>query len=263
MVDGQRPVWQFTNALVRVPAASAVNGLREEDRGAPSFERLLLEHTTYVDALRDARVTVEMLPPLPEFPDSMFVEDPALVFPDCAIVLRPGAPSRFGEAAKLAPILSERFDVVYQPHGPGFVDGGDILLTSNCVYIGLSARTDRQGAEALAAILEDTGRATRIVQPPPGILHLKTACSLLDDQTILATGEMARSHLFDDMNIVRVPSIEEAAANALRVNDVVFLGAGFPETRLRIEAAGFQVNSLPVHEIGKLDAGLSCMSLRW
>jgi len=263
MDDGRQPVWRFTDAIVRVPAKSAVNGLRAVDRGAPAMEGLIFEHATYVDALRDAGVDVQMLPPLEEHPDSMFVEDPALVFPDCAIVLRPGAPSRFGEADAIAPVLAERFETVHRPHGPGFVDGGDVLLTDDCIFIGLSERTDRDGAEALAAVLEDTGRSTRIVEPPPGVLHLKSACSLLDGDTILATGAMARSGLFDGMNIVRVPSVEEAAANALRVNDVVFVGAEFPNTRLRVEEAGFQVNAIPVAEVGKLDAGLSCMSLRW
>jgi dimethylargininase len=263
MANSGRPVWRFDNALVREPSNSAVNGLRAVDRGAPSIDGLRDEHRGYVAALETAGVAVESLPPLEAFPDSMFVEDPALVFPDCAIRLRPGAPSRVGETDAIAPVLKDRFPVVHTLPEPGFVDGGDILVTPQRVYIGLSARTDRAGAGALKTILADTGRPSRAVEPPPGVLHLKTACSLLDDETVLATEAMRAADLFEGLNTIVVPAGEEAAANALRVNDVVLLGEAFVETRARLEEAGYRVLSVPVAEVGKLDAGLSCMSLRW
>lgn len=258
-----RPPWRFTNALLREPATSTVDGLRSVDRGQPDLDTLKAEHKAYAGALARAGVSIEVLPPLEAYPDSMFVEDPALVFPDCAILLRPGASSRVGEAAELEPALAARFDAVHRLPAPGRVDGGDILVTPRRVYIGLSARTDAAGADALRSILADTGRAARIVEPPPGILHLKTACSLLDAETLLATGRMVDSGLFDDMKFVLVPDGEEAAANALRVNEVMLVAAGFPGTRSGVAAAGLQVETVPVAEVGKLDAGLSCMSLRW
>ncbi|MEJ8574838.1 arginine deiminase family protein [Microbaculum marinum] len=263
MAYSDRPVWRFENAIVREPSASAVDGLRAVDRGAPSIDALRAEHRAYVDALTAAGVTVDILPPLEDFPDSMFVEDPALVFPDCAIALRPGAPSRLGETARIEPVLKARFPSFHTLPCLGYVDGGDILVTPHRVYIGLSARTDRTGAGALASILADTGRAAKIVATPPGILHLKTACSLLDGETVLATRAMRDAGLFEDMETILVAEGEEAAANALRVNDVVLLGSAFAQTRSRLEEAGFDVVGVPVEEVGKLDAGLSCMSLRW
>jgi dimethylargininase len=263
MAHFDTPPWQFSRALLRNPATSAIKGLRAVDRGEPSLDGLIAEHSAYAEALRQAGVEADILPALEQYPDSMFIEDPALTFPECAIVLRPGAPSRFGEAAEIAPILGKSFETVHHLPAPGFVDGGDILVASERVYIGLSSRTDRTGADALRSMLADTGRPSQIVEPPLGVLHLKSACSLLAENMLLATDEMADSGLFAEMDIVRVPNSEAAAANSLRVNDVVLVGVAFAETRKRLETAGYNVVSVPIAEVGKLDAGLSCMSLRW
>ena len=158
--------------------------------------------TAYVAALEAAGVAVERLGPLAAFPDSVFVEDPALVFPEGAIVLRPGAAARFGEAAEIAPVLRRRFGVVFELPPPGFADGGDVLVTPSAVMIGLSARTDRTGAEALVAILGKLGRHGVIVTTPPGVLHFKSDCSLLDEETMLATRRLAVSGVFAGMRVL-------------------------------------------------------------
>ena len=120
-------VFDFNSAIARLPSETVVNGLRAGTHEGPSHEGVMREHRTYLEALRTAGLEVTLLPPLPEFPDSMFVEDPALVFPEGAILLRPGAPSREREAAHLAAALSERFDEVLDlPEG--HVDGGDVLI---------------------------------------------------------------------------------------------------------------------------------------
>lgn len=253
-------VYRFDRALARRPADSAVDGLRSVDRGTPDIARFRAEHAAYVAALEAAGVAVDVLPELADYPDSVFVEDPALTFPEGAILLRPGAPSRFGEAAELATALRERFETVLTLDG-GHADGGDILVTPRAVLVGRSARTDAAGAKALVAALATLGRVGEVVTPPPGVLHFKTACSLLDEETVLAAG--ARADYFPGMRVVRLPDGEEAAANALRVNDVVMLGAGFPRTRELLDGLGYSTVPLPVEETRKLDAGLSCMSLRW
>jgi dimethylargininase len=253
-------VFRFGRALARQPGDSAVDGLRAVDRGAPEMDRFRAEHTAYVAALEAAGVAVEVLPALAGFPDSVFMEDPALTFPEGAILLRPGAPTRLGEAAELAAELRSRFDRVLEMES-GFAEGGDVLVTPRAVMIGLSARTDARGAGALAALLTELGRKAEIVTPPPGVLHFKTACSLLDSETVLATDQLAG--FFPGMRVVRVPEGEEAAANALRVNDVVLVGTGFPRTAETLDRLGYRVVPLDVAETSKLDAGLSCMSLRW
>ena len=254
--------FDFTRAIVRAPGASVVRGLRAGGQDDPTYEGVLAEHAAYGTALEASGVAVELLPALEDFPDSVFVEDPALVFSEGAILLRPGAPSRIGEAETLAPILGDRFDRLLRVE-QGHADGGDILATPGMVHIGLSARTDRAGAEQLGHLLAALGRASRIVQPPAGTLHLKTGCTLVDEETILATRAIAASMLFADFRILIVPEGEEAAANALRVNDVVLAGGGFPRTIDLLDRHGLRVVPLATGEIGRIDAGLSCMSLRW
>jgi len=256
------PVYRFNRALVRSPAASVVNGLRAVDRGAPTREGVQAELDGYVRALREAGVTVETLEALEGFPDSVFVEDPALVFTDGAIVLRPGAATRLGEAAALAPALRHRFDRVLELT-EGFVEGGDVLTTPRSVMIGLSARTNEAGALALKARLEPLGRRAAIVRTPSDVLHFKTDCSLLDEETILSTERLASSGVFEGYRVILAPAGEEAAANALRVNDRVFVGADFPRTADMLASAGYDVLPLPSGQIGLLDAGFSCLSLRW
>lgn len=253
-------VFDFTRAIVRRPARSVVGGLRSGDGGDPSYDGICAEHEAYVAALSSARVAVTALPPLEDFPDSLFVEDPALVFAGGAILLRPGAPSREAEAEALAPALRGLFEVVLELPA-GFADGGDVLVTPGQVLIGLSDRTDRAGADALRACLARLGRKAAIVETPDDVLHLKSACSLLDEQTVLCAPSLAG--MFQGLREVVTAEGEDAAANALRVNDVVLAGAGFPRTIERLGALGYSVVPLQTSEIGKLDAGLSCLSLRW
>lgn len=258
-----RPVTRFNRIIARSPAPSVVNGLRAQDRGNPDFAALQDEHAAYLAAMQAAGVAVTLLPALPDYADSMFVEDPALVFSQGAIILRPGAPTRLGEAALIAPVLKGLFARVLDLPGTGFADGGDVLTTARAVLIGLSARTNRDGAEALINALAQLGLRGEVVATPPGVLHFKTDCSLLDDETVLATARLAASGVFSGLRQVLTPEGEEAAANALRVNDVVLVGAQFPRTLDALDAAGYRVVPVPTREIGKVDAGLSCMSLRW
>ena len=193
----------------------------------------------------------------------MFVEDPALVFPEGAIRLRPGAPSRAAEVDALAPVLAELFDAVLELPEPGFVDGGDVLETRRGIIIGLSGRTDRAGAEGLAACLAQFGRDSTIVETPPDVLHLKSACSLVNEETVLCTPALARSGIFDGHRMIVTPEGEDAAANALRVNDRLILSSSFPRTAELLASLAVELVGIETSEIRKIDAGLSCMSLRW
>lgn len=255
-------IFDFNRALVRKPSRSVTGGLAAVDRGRPSFEGVAQEHAAYVRALEDAGVTVEILPPLEAFPDSIFVEDAALVFPDAAIVLRPGAPTRRGEAAEIAPALAARFDRVLRL-AEGTVDGGDVLSTGRGIFIGRSARTNTEGVAALITLLRDIGLRGIAVTTPPDVLHFKSDCALLDEETILATPGLAATGVFEDFRVVVTPEAEAAAANAVRVRDRVLLSAGYPRTAELLTKSGYKIAPLSTREIAKIDAGLSCMSLRW
>lgn len=256
-------VFDFTHAIVREPGHSVVAGLREDATAEPSYDGVRREHAAYVAALRNAGVEVDVLPPLEDFPDSIFVEDPALVFAEGAILLRPGAPSRLGERDHVRAALARHFDRVLELGEGEFADGGDVLVTPHDVLVGLSHRTNRKGAEALAAHLATLGKTARIVETPQGVLHFKTAVSLIDENTVLATPAMAASGVFAGYEILFPPPAERAATNALRVNSTLFVGARFAETAAGLTRRGYCVVTLPADEINKLDAGLSCMSLRW
>jgi dimethylargininase len=256
-------VFDFTNAIMRAPAPSVVHGLRSDSSPDPDFEKLRAEHQAYVSALQGAGLQVDLLPPLNAFPDSIFVEDPAFVVPQGAILLRPGAPSRLGEREHMRDALKRHFGRVHKLADGEYADGGDVLITPKTIFIGLSKRTNRAGAEALQTALKSLGRDASVVQTPPTILHFKTASSLLDEETILVTRGMADSGVFEGFRLIVTPDGEEGAANALRVNDMVFVGDRFPRTRDLIREHGLLVQTLAITEIAKLDAGLSCMSLRW
>ena len=255
-------VFDFNAAIVRSPGKSVVNGLRANAGPAPVFESVVAEHARYSDALRAAGVRVTTLAPLEQFPDSIFVEDPALVFTDVAVLLRPGAPTRMAEAGELASELHARFPTVLKL-SDGCADGGDILVTPTRVFIGLSARTDQTGAAALKLLLNTIDLVAEVVSVPSGTLHLKTDCALIDEETVLATAELADSGLFAGYRVLVARADERHACNALRVNDVVFIRADCPRTIEMIAQHGIEVIALPVAEIAKIDAGLSCMSLRW
>lgn len=256
-------VFDFDHAIVREPGLSVVDGIRSDPASVPSHAGVLREHRAYVAALRAAGLAVDVLPPLEAFPDSVFVEDPALVFPEGAVLLRPGVASRLGEAEHMREPLSRHFDRVLALEGEEYADGGDVLVTPQAVLIGLSRRTTRKGAEALVRRLAELGREARIAETPAGILHFKTASSLLDEHTVMTTRAMAARGAFAGLKTIVVPEGEEAAANFLRINDVVFVGACYPRTLDLLTRSGFDARGLAVSEIRKLDAGLSCMSLRW
>lgn len=253
-------VFDFDSAIVRKPGRSVIGGLRAGGGPDPSYDDVLDEHGAYVAALGAAGLAVEILPPLDAFPDSIFVEDPAFVISEGAIVLNPGAPSRMGEADEIAPILRRRFARVLELE-EGYADGGDILILPDEILIGLSARTDRIGAERFVALAAELGRSARIVETPRGTLHFKTASALIDEETVIATPALAPC--FPGYDVLVTPAGEEAAANLLRVNDRVLVSAAFPRTIDLLAARGLALVPLDTREIAKVDAGLSCMSLRW
>ncbi|GJL83382.1 MAG: amidinotransferase [marine bacterium B5-7] len=255
--------FRFTNALVRSPARSIADGLRAHGQPDPDHKTFMSEHDAYVDQLRQSGLNTTILPSLEDYPDSVFIEDAALCFDGVAVVLRPGAPSRRGEAPALLQPLGELFSETHQLGGEGFVDGGDILLTDTDAFIGLSERTNRQGISALELILARYDYTVRVVETPPGVLHFKSACGLLDSETIFATRELAATGCFQDYRVIVAPDGEGPVANLVRVNDDVIMRSGFPKSELLLKDEGYSVKVLCVGEAAKVDGGLSCMSLRF
>jgi len=255
--------YQFSHAICRLPAQSIVRGLRAVDIGAPDLATFQQQHADYVNALRSTGAQVSVLEAMEDFPDSVFVEDAALCLPEGAILMRPGAPSRLGEAAEISPHLAALYSEVLHISGDGFIEGGDILTTGREILVGLSARTNIAGVEEFNRLVERWGYRVRVVDTPPGVLHFKTDCSLLDEETILSTKKLAASGCFSGYKVVYVADGEEASANAIRFNNLVVMPAGFFRTQERLIKAGYEVCEIGNTEAAKIDGGMSCLSLRF
>ena len=177
--------------------------------------------------------------------------------------MRPGAPTRLGEAAEMAPHLRALYGDVVTVSGPGFIEGGDILVTEREILVGRSARTNAEGVAELTRLVAPWGHSVREVFTPPGVLHFKTDCSLLDAQTILSTRRLDASGCFAGYKVIHVADGEEACANSIRFNDLVIMPAGFPRTAEILDKAGYTLRQIGNTECAKLDGGMSCLSLRF
>lgn len=255
--------YTFTHAIVREPGNSILNGLRAIDTGTPELSVFKQHHSDYIAALKSTGACVIELTANEAFPDSVFVEDSALCLPEGAISMRPGAQTRFGEAALMHTELESLYTHVVALDGTGQVEGGDILCTEKEVLVGLSARTNLAGVNSLRTQLNRWGHTLRIVDTPADILHFKTDCSLLDEETILSTKKLSDTGCFDGYRVIHTAEGEEACANAIRFNELVILPAGFPKTQAILESSGYNVRPVGNTEAAKLDGGMSCLSLRF
>lgn len=254
---------RFSRALVRQPPMTADRGLTAAGLGAPEYPLLAKQHVDYVTALRAAGLKVEILPAVDDLPDSYFVEDAAVVLPELAVLARMEVHERTMEPVRLGPTLSRWFQEIAQIELPGALEGGDVLLTGEVAFIGISGRTNRAGAEQLAEILGPQGFEARMLEVGAG-LHLKSGLSAVAEGTLLAAPEYAGRAELAGFEVIELPEAERYAANALRVNDTLFIADGYPEARASLAGLpGVRVEALAMSEMAKMDGGLSCLSLRW
>lgn len=252
----------FKNALVRKPCKNLIGGLTTANLGLPDYQRALEQHAQYIAAIKSCGLNVTVLNADESFPDSTFIEDTALLTPDCAIITRPGATSRQGETTAVQHSLAQFYDHIETITAPGTIEAGDIMMVDNHFYIGLSQRTHNAGALQMSAILQRYGYSASTVELQH-VLHLKTGVSYLENGKLLACGEFVQHPAFEKFTILQVPAEESYAANSLWINGAVLVPAGFPKTKLMLEAAGYKTIAVNVSEFQKLDGGLSCLSLRF
>jgi dimethylargininase len=247
-------------AIVR-EVSSSINDceLSFHTRQRIDVARAMAQHESYQDCLVALGVRIVSLPAEPELPDAVFVEDPAIVVDEVAIISNLGAPSRRPEAGSLANALL-RYRPLRFLADPATLDGGDVLRIDRSVFVGLSRRTNRDGIDQLGDRL---GSYDYQVQPVEvrGCLHLKSACSYIGNGTILVNRSWIDAEPFFGFELLDVPEEESAAANALLVNDVVIIPASFPKTRALLEKRGFRVRTIDVSELQKAEAGVTCTSL--
>jgi dimethylargininase len=247
------------HALVR-PTGPELARCELTHRGRAPIDaaRAAEQHAGYVAALRALGAEVHALPRLPEHPDAVFVEDTALVLDDLAVILRPGASSRRGETASVAAALAAYRELVELPAGT--MDGGDLVVLADTVLVGRSSRTDHAGLRALAHLLLPHGMRVKACDVR-GVLHLKSACTALDDETLLVHPPAVDLHRATGVRLVAVPPEEPHGANVLRVGDGLIVPASAPRTAVRLAERGYDVRTVDVSELEKAEGAVTCSSL--
>ncbi len=281
----------FTRAIVRPPAANFAEGLTTSGLGPPDYELAIQQHESYCAALERCGLSLTRLEPDPDYPDSCFVEDAAILSERCAVLTRPGAPSRRGEVESMRKVLAKLFPALQEIQSPGTVDGGDICQAGDHFFIGISDRTNEAGAKQLSEILEGVGYSTSIVDTgvrvPTSVgpssaatnrptkvgaltpdflgllLHLKSGVAYLGDNRLVIAGPLANHPDFDRFDLVRVDQAEAYAANCIRVNEYVLIAKGFSKLQSDLQSLGYETIALDMSEFQKMDGGLSCLSLRF
>lgn len=217
------------------------------------------QHAAYEHALRQLGCRVQRLEPLPDLPDSVFVEDAAIVLDELAIATRPGAESRRAEVASVADALSGYRKVVRITE-PATIDGGDVLRVGSRLFVGVSTRTNRAAADQLRVFVEPYGYDVVTVNVG-GVLHLKSAITQVGQMQLLVNRAWIDTAAFDGYELIDVDREEPGAANALLVGDTVLFPATFARTQRRLEEAGLRVVTVDASELAKAEGALTCCSL--
>lgn len=255
----------FKNVIVRRPSKSLIHGITSSpELGKPDYELALKQHDEYIDAMKSCSVEVTVLEAEEEYPDSCFVEDPAVITDKCVIITKPGAESRTGETEKIMPIIRKyyREDQIEYITGSGTLEGGDVMMIGDHFFIGHSDRTNEEGIRQFTKIVEKYGKTVTAV-PVKTVLHLKTGTTYMGDNNLLVIDEFADNEAFKDFNRIVVPEEESYAVNCINMNGKVIVPDGFPKVKKILEDLGYPTIPVPMTEYRKIDGGLTCLSLRF
>ena len=255
----------LTRAIVRKPGRNFSSGVTSVDLGKPDYELALQQHEAYCRTLESCGLDLIRLPADERYPDSTFVEDPAIITERGAVITRPGAPSRIGEIEDIEPTLSEYFPDLKRINPPGTLDGGDICEAGEHFFIGVSERTNESGASQLAEILGAFGYSSSLIdiRGLGNILHLKSGMAYVGDRRLVVIEALSKQKVFSTYEQVHVRFVEDYAANCLFINDRILIAAGFPGLKRQLEDLGYSTIALEMSEFQKMDGGLSCLSLRF
>ncbi|HWP54071.1 MAG TPA: arginine deiminase family protein [Pyrinomonadaceae bacterium] len=282
-----------------MPGPNFAEGLTTAALGQPDYQLTLQQHEAYCAALERCGLSLIRLEPDPDYPDSTFVEDVAVLVgslpngrataPSAAILTRPGAASRAGEVKSMRKPLAGFFAQVSEIESPGTLDGGDICQAGEHFFIGISERTNRAGASQLAAFLGQLGYTSSFVAigiddeekavhkaattgslmksvpgaVATGLLHLKSGVAYLGDNRVLLVESLAIRKEFAGYDLVLVDEAESYAANCIVVNNHVLIADGHPHIAAKLRELGYRTIALDMSEFQKMDGGLSCLSLRF
>jgi dimethylargininase len=247
-------------AVIRdVPASLARCQLTHIPRAPIDVGRARAQHRAYERALRDLGVRVHSLPALEDLPDSVFVEDTAVVLDDCALITRPGADSRKPETGPMAEVL-RAWRPLLHIRPPGTLDGGDVLRIGRTLYVGLSGRSNAEAVAQMERVLNPRGYRIRGVVPRD-CLHLKSAVTAVAEDLLLIQPAWVRREDFPGFRFVEVDPDEPFGANGLPVAGSFLYPSAFPKTRVRLEALGVRIAEVDVSELAKAEGAVTCCSL--
>lgn len=229
------------------------------EREPIDYERACDQHNQYEEALRALGAEVKPLPADPGLPDSVFVEDIALVLDDCAILTNPGAASRRPETASVEKALAP-YREIFRIQPPATVDGGDILRIGQKIYVGISSRSTGLAVEQMQTILVPRGYEVRAVNVT-GCLHLKSAVTQVSEGTLLINPDWVAKENFPGMKFIEIDSSESYAANAVLIDETIIYPTSFPKTQAKLKAAGIRIQNVDADELSKAEGAVTCCSL--
>ncbi len=254
----------YERVITRPPCANFAEGLTHGRLGKPDVNLAVSQHQQYVTALRRCGVDVTVLSPDDDYPDSCFTEDEAVVTDRLAVIPSPCRASRQGEEIRIRPIIEAFYGgFIEEIRRPGTLEGGDICRAGNHFFVGISSRTNEEGANQFAEIVKKYGFTVDFCDIRGiNILHLSTGMSYIGDNTVICVPEFKNFPAYKPYRVISTGAKEAYAANCIRVNEKLIMAAGFPGTEKKLKKAGFDVITVPMSEFEKQDGGLSCLSLR-
>ena len=256
----------FTKAITRKPCRALIDGITTAmfGEGTPDYDLAVKQHDNYVATLRSLGLEVLDLDADERYPDSCFVEDPAVVMPECAIITNPATDSRNGEKFEIIDAIRKFYseDQIFHIEAPGTMEGGDVMLVDKHFYVGQSDRTNAEGFQQFADIVSRFGYEATAVPVTEG-LHLKDFVIYLEKGNMLVSQKMNEEPAFDSCSKFVVPPEELYAINSMNINGTVLVPEGFPQTLKAIQDLGYPTIVINNSEFSKIDGSLTCLSLRF
>ena len=256
----------FTKAITKKPCRALIDGISTAQfgEGTPVYEFAVRQHDIYVETLRGLGLEVLDLDADERYPDSCFVEDPAVVMAECAVITNPARDSRNSEKYEIIHAIRQFYEEeqIFHIEAPGTLEGGDVMLVGKHFYVGQSDRTNEEGARQFTEIVEQFGYEVTTVPVTEG-LHLKDFVIYLENNNLLVTELMNQEPAFRDFNRFIVDADELYAINSMYINGTVLVPEGYPKTLKIIEDLGYPVKLMDTGEFRKIDGSLTCLSLRF
>lgn len=256
----------FTKAITKKPCKALIDGISTAmfGEGTPIYEDAVKQHDKYVATLKELGLDVTELEADERYPDSCFVEDPAVVMERCAVITNPATDSRNGEKLEIVSTIEKFYDKsqIFYIEAPGTMEGGDVMKVGDHFYVGLSDRTNAEGAKQFNDIVTKFGYTSSTIPVTEG-LHLKDFVIYLENDNMLVSALMDKEPSFKDFNRFVIDPDELYAINSMNINGTILVPDGYPKTRKIIEDLGYPIKLMDTREFSKIDGSLTCLSLRF